>query len=151
VIFGKEKGPEVISVVSKDVVFFWAGPAVRILFAPPRSPSFWELALPSGRADANQAQKAQLYRELIAATRATVSALEHARAAPKAEELRAEQQRDKPQPTQTAWAPGSMEWLAERNWNRARMAEDEGGAAPSVIGVLKGGARVPACPFAVHD
>ena len=33
----------------------------------------------------------------------------------KAEALRAEQQRDKPQPTQTAWAPGSMEWLAEQN------------------------------------
>ena len=33
----------------------------------------------------------------------------------KAEELRAEQQRDKPQPTQPTWAPGSMEWLAEQN------------------------------------
>jgi hypothetical protein len=33
----------------------------------------------------------------------------------RAEELLAEQQRGKPQPTQTAWAPGSMEWLAEQN------------------------------------
>jgi hypothetical protein len=32
----------------------------------------------------------------------------------KAEELRAKQ-RGNPQPTQTAWAPGSMEWLAEKN------------------------------------
>jgi len=30
VIFGEEKGPEVISVVSKDVVFFTGGLAVRI-------------------------------------------------------------------------------------------------------------------------
>ena len=32
-----------------------------------------------------------------------------------AEQLRAEQQRDKPQPTQPTWAIGSMEWLAEQN------------------------------------
>ena len=32
----------------------------------------------------------------------------------KAEQLRAEQS-GKPQPTQTIWAPGSMEWLAEQN------------------------------------
>jgi hypothetical protein len=31
-IFGEEKGPEVISVVSKDVVFFHGGPTVRIQF-----------------------------------------------------------------------------------------------------------------------
>ena len=31
-----------------------------------------------------------------------------------AEQLRAEQQRDKPQPTQPTWAIGSMEWLAEQ-------------------------------------
>ena len=33
----------------------------------------------------------------------------------RAEELLAEQQRNKPQPTQPTWAPGSMEWLAEQN------------------------------------
>jgi len=33
----------------------------------------------------------------------------------KAEELLAEQQRDKPQPAQPTWAIGSMEWLAEQN------------------------------------
>ena len=33
VIFGEEKGPEVISVVSKDVVFFPGGPVVRIPLA----------------------------------------------------------------------------------------------------------------------
>jgi hypothetical protein len=33
----------------------------------------------------------------------------------RAEELLAEQQRNKPQPTQPTWAPGSMEWLAEKN------------------------------------
>ena len=33
----------------------------------------------------------------------------------RAEELLAEQQRNKPQPAQPTWAPGSMEWLAERN------------------------------------
>jgi len=33
----------------------------------------------------------------------------------RAEQLLAEQQRDKPQPTQPTWAPGSMEWLAEQN------------------------------------
>ncbi|SRR6266446_2242782 len=32
-----------------------------------------------------------------------------------AEQLRAEQHRDKPQPTQPTWAIGSMEWLAEQN------------------------------------
>ena len=32
----------------------------------------------------------------------------------KAEQLQAEQ-RGKPQSTQTAWVPGSMEWLAEQN------------------------------------
>ena len=32
-----------------------------------------------------------------------------------AEQLRAEQQRDKPQPTQPTWAIGSTEWLAEQN------------------------------------
>ena len=37
VIFGEEKGPEVISVVSKDVVFFPGGPVVRIPFALPAS------------------------------------------------------------------------------------------------------------------
>jgi len=31
------------------------------------------------------------------------------------EELLAEQQRNKPQPAQPTWAPGSMEWLAEQN------------------------------------
>src|SRR5216683_5774577 len=33
----------------------------------------------------------------------------------KAEQLQAEQQRNKPQPIQPTWAPGSMEWLAEQN------------------------------------
>jgi predicted phage terminase large subunit-like protein len=33
----------------------------------------------------------------------------------RAEQLLAEQQRGKPQPTQPTWAPGSMEWLAEQN------------------------------------
>jgi hypothetical protein len=32
-----------------------------------------------------------------------------------AEQLLAEQQRDKPQPTQPTWAVGSMGWLAEQN------------------------------------
>ena len=32
----------------------------------------------------------------------------------KAEQLRTEQ-RGKPQPTETVWAPGSMEWLAANN------------------------------------
>src|SRR5207245_11713704 len=33
----------------------------------------------------------------------------------RAEQLLAEQQRDKPQPAQPTWAPGSMEWLAAQN------------------------------------
>ncbi len=33
----------------------------------------------------------------------------------KAEQLQAERQRNKPQPIQPTWAPGSMEWLAEQN------------------------------------
>jgi len=33
----------------------------------------------------------------------------------RAEEMLAEQQRDKPQPAQPTWAIGSMEWLAEQN------------------------------------
>ena len=45
----------------------------------------------------------------------------------RAEELLAEQQRNKPQPTQPTWAPGSMEWLAEQNKSSSTAAP-----APSV-------------------
>jgi hypothetical protein len=44
----------------------------------------------------------------------------------KAEQLRAEQ-RDKPQPTQTAWAPGSMEWEAEQEKLKAEREKLKGG------------------------
>jgi hypothetical protein len=37
VIFEEETGPEVISEVPKDAVFFSGGPAVRITFAPAES------------------------------------------------------------------------------------------------------------------
>jgi hypothetical protein len=36
----------------------------------------------------------------------------------KAEQLEAEQKRDKPQPAQPTWAPGSMEWRSSRRIGR---------------------------------
>src|SRR6266481_1656183 len=55
----------------------------------------------------------------------------------RAEQLLAEQQRDKPQPTQPTWAPGSMEWLARAEQielNRSSCAE----MYARVLGPLRG-------------
>jgi predicted phage terminase large subunit-like protein len=47
----------------------------------------------------------------------------------RAEQLRAEQQRDKPQPTQLTWAPGSMEWEAEQEKLKAEREKLKGGGS----------------------